>query len=220
MKYKAGMDVLTVGGHRVGRVKAVVMTPRTQEITHLVVERGFLLTEEKVLPLSWIAHVNEQDAVILYKDEDAFDTLPAFTAEAYVPAEEADSGVVFPPAYYYYGGPGMLPLYDIVEPNPSDEAGRRYVETTVENIPDGTVALHMGAEVISRDDQHVGNVEQILADARGENATHFLISKGLFFHTRKLIPASWIDRVAENTVYLSVSAAVLDRLPDYDRVAM
>ena len=59
------MSVYTSDNKKVGDVKCVVVEPSTNEITHLVIEQGFILTEDKVLPIAYIAR---QDDGSLYLD--------------------------------------------------------------------------------------------------------------------------------------------------------
>ena len=56
------------------------------------------------------------------------------------------------------------------------------------NIPEGTIALKEGAKVVTSDDKHVGNVERVFVDASADKATHFLITQGVFFKARKVVP--------------------------------
>lgn len=217
MKFKAGASVYTLDGKKVGRIRNFVMTPRTQEVSHLIVERGFLLTEEKVLPLDWIIRTEENGDVVLREDKTSFKELPTYEEKLFVPREEATDSTltpeVLPDTLYYYGNPGYAPIgYSYP---PAADLQQRYVTQRVENIPDETVALKVGAEVMSRDDKSVGRLEEVLSMEDG-TATHFLIAKGLFFQTRKLVPTEWITRVDGEHVYLSVSARQLERLPDYD----
>jgi uncharacterized protein YrrD len=221
MHFKMGADVHTADGTHVGRVKSVVVTPNTQEVIGLVVERGFLFTEEKVLPFSWVDRVEADDnhRVILTKLKHNFDSLPPFEEKLYVPREEFDQANVdnaIIPAYYPYGAPGYYPSYfasGFVAADPNVDPD--YVQTTIENIPDDAVAVKTGARVFSSDDKNVGSIEQVFTSDSGR-ATHILISKGWFFTTRKLVPTSWISTTTENEVNLSVSSGMLDRLPDYD----
>jgi uncharacterized protein YrrD len=214
MQFKSGAGVITVDGKRVGRIKRVIMTPRSQEVTGLVVERGFLFTVDRVLPLNWVAHTADNGDVILYEDKADFDGLPEYEEKLYIPRDEAEPGdqIDFAEAVYYYGSP----RYGVGYAYPPEAAlAPRYVTRTVENIPDGTVALDIGSDVISTDDQNVGHVEEVITSDSGA-ATHFLVAKGLFFQARKLIPTDWIARVEEKRVLLSVPARLLNRLPDYD----
>ena len=69
---------------------------------------------------------------------------------------------------------------------------------------------------MSSDDKHVGDVERILVDPDTNEVTHFVISQGLLFKDRKLVPIHWVNSVEEDNVYLVVSSTVLDRLPSYE----
>lgn len=68
---------------------------------------------------------------------------------------------------------------------------------------------------MSSDGEHVGDVERLFVDTESNKATHFLISAGLLFKDRKLIPAHWVNSVEEDKVPLAVPARVLERLPAY-----
>lgn len=221
MELRAGTNIYTADNQQVGKVKSVVMTPRDQQISGLVVERGWLFTEEKVLPFDWIDGANDKGDIILRADKREFDDLPPFEDTLYIPREEAQENANYPADVFYYygnpmyiGNPGYMP--PVTAYPASAEAVPRYVEHDIENIPDGTVALAIGADVHSRDDKHVGKLDEVITGSGAHGATHFLISKGLFFLTRKLVPTDWIARVDRNNVYLSVNASLLERLPDYD----
>lgn len=69
--------------------------------------------------------------------------------------------------------------------------------------------------MISADDKHVGNVEQVFTHPQANRATYFMISEGLLLKTRKLVPATWISTLMEDEVHLAVSARVLDQLPEH-----
>ena len=84
-----------------------------------------------------------------------------------------------------------------------------------QNIPEHTVPLKEGADAITVDEKHVGDLERLFVEPDTNSVTHFVISQGLF-KERKLVPAAWVKNVAENKVHLSVSARLLDRLPAYE----
>jgi len=72
-----------------------------------------------------------------------------------------------------------------------------------------------GAEVISADNEYVGEIERVLADAETQSATHLIVASGLIFKSRKLVPTAWVESMGDKAVYLSVSADFLDELPNY-----
>jgi uncharacterized protein YrrD len=214
MQLKQGAQVVTADGHDVGSIDRVVMDPRTKEVTHLVVRKGFLFTEDKVVPLNLIAAATE-DRVRLREDAGDLQALPDFEETHYLPVGEEEvprsytAGYV-PPFYWYppIGVPTAAAGYPgyITQP---------YVTETEQNIPESSVALQAGAKVISADGQEVGSVERILTDPRSDRASHFLISQGLLLKERKLIPITWVDSVGEDKVHLAVGSGLLNALREY-----
>ena len=214
MELKEGTSVFAASGEEVGKINRFVLDPTTNEVTHLVVQKGWLLPEDKVLPISTVSSATDE-RVVLNQVED-LDQLPVFEVTHFVELTDEDayptdaSAYRHAPAYYWYppagyvGYPELGPGYYGLQP----------VETTP-NIPAGTVPLKEGANVMSSDGEHVGDVERLIVDSDTNQATHFLISEGLFFKERKLVPAHWVRSVEEDQVQLSVPSRVLERLPAY-----
>ena len=86
---------------------------------------------------------------------------------------------------------------------------------TETSIPEGRAAIAEGAQVISVEDKHIGNVEQVIANLETNNVTHFVVGKGFLLKEHKLVPAHWVTKVEKDKIYLSVEARLFDRLPDY-----
>lgn len=220
MKLAKDAQVKTAGGRPIGQVDRVVLDPRTKEVTHLVVRKGTLFAEDKVVPLDLVASADEAE-VKLRPDAGDLDRLPQFEATHYVPVDERDqpppsAGTYVPPVYWYppYPAVGWGPLGGWGSHGLADY-GTGYTVRTEKNIPEGTVALAEGARVMSADGQHVGNVEQVLTDPQADRATHFVISKGMLLKTRKLVPAAWITDLMRDEVHLAVNAHLLDELREY-----
>jgi uncharacterized protein YrrD len=227
MELAKGQDIITADGHKVGSIDRVVLNPKTKEVTHIVIEEGFLLKESKVVPISMLGAETKEG--ITLRDEEFLKDLAPFREMDYIPAgvetaetrERGEKQAVeqareypaqFAPRYYWYPPVGVgwwrgLGTTTYVEPE--------YVRTVEFNIPEGTVALEEGAVVISSDDKHIGDVEEILTDPQENRATHFVISRGLLLKERKLIPTQWVSTILEEEVYLSVSSDLVDGLPDY-----
>lgn len=211
MDYKQGSSVYADNGDDVGTVDRVVMDPRTNEVTYLVVRKGVLFTEDKVLPISLVASSND-DGVILKANAGNLDELPVYEETYYVPLDDAD------PAGRVDASTDVRPLYmypPVGGPLTYVPAGYNpgFVAQTTTNIPEGDVAIRNGANIISQDDQHVGDVSEVKTS--GDKATHLVISQGLLFKSHKLIPVDWISEVDDNEVHLAVTANMLKTLPDY-----
>jgi len=211
-QYEEGAEVVTADGQEVGQVDRVVLNPSTKGVTHLVVRKGLLFKTDKVIPIEWVREANAEKVVLDVHTKD-LDDLPEFEFTQYVDVatqDLADFGYSanFPRPVYWYppytlsGGFGGYPYP--MQP----------VET-VKNIPEDTVALKEGAEVVTTDGRKAGSIERIIVDSKTNQATHFLVSSGLIQKERKVIPASWVEDVEEDKVHLRISSEMMERLPDY-----
>jgi uncharacterized protein YrrD len=214
VQFKEGAKVVTADGERVGTIDRVVLEPDTKEVTHLVVQKGFLFAEDKVVPMSLIGPATE-DQVTLREDAGDLEKLPDFQESHYIPVDRgpvpAAGGVrwarplyIYPPLGASWTSPGYAP-YTMPQ----------YVAKTEEHIPEGTVALKEGARVISSDEKHIGNIERIFTDPQEDRATHVLISEGLILKEKKLIPTGWMTNVLEDEVHLAVDSDFVEGLPEY-----
>ncbi|RIK42450.1 MAG: hypothetical protein DCC55_08765 [Chloroflexi bacterium] len=219
MQLKDGATVYTADGQTVGSIDRVVIDPRTDEVTHIVVRQGFFFTEDKVVPTDLIDVATEEE-VRLRADVEDLDDLPRFEERYYIPPEDfsgAEGEMGYPVGYarpyYWYPpvGAAGLGYYGGAYGYPTAP----YVTHTVLNIPEGTIALQEGARVISADGKEVGNVEEVVTDANIERATHLLITEGWLFTEKRLIPVDWIKDVAEDEIRLAVSSRTLEQVPEY-----
>lgn len=228
MKLTKGKDIITAGGDKAGSIERVVLDPETKEVSHIVIEKGFLFTDSKVVPISMLGAETKEG--IILRDGEYLENLAPFRETEYVPAgletpetrERDEKQPVekareyparFAPRYYWYPPVGIgwwrgLGTTAYVKPE--------YVRIVEFNIPEGTIALEEGAAVIGSDDKHIGDVEEILTDPQENRATHIVISTGLLLKERKLVPTQWVSTMLEEEVYLSVSSDVVDGLPAYE----
>jgi uncharacterized protein YrrD len=218
MQFKENAEVLTSAGDKLGRIDRVVIDPKSNELTHLVVKKGVLFTTDKVVPLDKV-DTADGDQVVLKEGPADPDDFPDFEETHYVPIDQArayakrDLGGLRPLAWYYPlpGGAwwrrrmGGYPGY----PDPP------YTRRTELNIPADTVPLEEGARVVSSDDEHVGDVERVYVGEDKQRVTHLLISQGLISKVRRLIPTMWVEHVLTDRVRLSVSRDFVEGLPEY-----
>lgn len=224
MQFKQGTHVYTSENQDAGTIDRVVLDPQNDEVVGLVVRKGWLFTEDKVVPISMVASATE-DRVSLHHSEATLDDLPEFEASYYVPATEddyRDDTVIrstpyaaplynYPPVGTAWWGFGAYVDYPPIVPE------QDYVQRVQSNIPEGTVAVKEGARVVSQDGKHVGNVEEIFTDAATNRVTHLVISQGLVFKDRKLIPSNWVKEAGEEEIVLTVNTNLVNSLPEYER---
>src|SRR5262245_19964746 len=130
MRFKQNTSVSTATSQGVGHIDRVVIDPTTKRVTHLVVRQGQLFTDERVVPVDFIAAA-AADHITLCPEVSDLHTLPKFEERQYLRVTETDrrtaAGYGYPPA------------------------GSQYAKQVRQNIPEGTVALREGAKVITDD---------------------------------------------------------------------
>jgi uncharacterized protein YrrD len=216
MELKEGTSVYAPNGDEVGKINRFVMDPMTNEVTHVVIQKGWLLPEDKVLPMDMIRRATDERVERISGAGD-FDQWPPFEEQHFIGWGEREKGATgyppeqYVPSYIWYPPYGVTgyPAYGV------GQFGWPPSETT-QNIPSDTVALKEGVDVVSSDDEEVGDIERVIVDPQTNRATHFLISEGMLFKERKVIPMSWVSTVEEDKVCLAVPADLLERVPAYE----
>lgn len=230
MELKRGAGVYAPDGKKVGTVERIVLDPQSREVTHIVVDKGLFFREDKLVPLSLLGPTTE-DRVTLREGEYSFEDLPPYRETEFVPAEaekpeirevpseqqrQAPQPIRLVRPYYWYPPLGIGWWTGMRYPGGIDS---EFVRITEINIPEGTVALKAGAQVIGSDDRRIGNVDEVMTDPETERVSHFVISEGLILKEKKLIPAHWVRSLLEDQVFLSVPSGVVEDLPEYQEAA-
>ncbi len=208
MELKKGRTIFDADGEKVGDISRVVLDPQTLDVSHVVVEKGFLFKEDHVVPAAAIKFSDDDGA---YLDPTATaDDFPPFeertylgfdpVSRGYAPAAEAPAMIFFPPV-----GSWGVPEY---------VGERTNVPAVVRNIPEGSVALEPGAEVRSADGEKLGDVAEVLTAGDTGHTTHLVIEEGMFFKHRKTIPMTWVASLTDDHVRLAVNADVVERVPE------
>jgi uncharacterized protein YrrD len=219
VELKEGMSVETRDGKELGRINRFVLNPETNEVTHIVVQKGWLLPEDKVVPFDMISSATN-DKLVLSQEVRDFDELPPFEENHYIPANdttmirdrmERSPAYLRRAGYYWYPPHGYLgyPAYGLAA------YGWPWTET-VQNIPVDTVPLKEGTNVMSADRKYIGDIERLLIEPNSNKATHLVVTQGTFFKDRKLVPVNWIHSVTADEVQLMMPTDLLERLPGYE----
>ena len=214
MRFIKGAEVFTATGDKVGTISRIVIDAKTRDVTDIVVERGALLSkDEKVIPVGLVDLENE-DRIVLRETNQSVDDFLDYETTHYVPVESAGAPYENVEATYWYPPVNFqlqMPRAGLVS-----EAVPDHVVQTETSIPEGRVAISEGAEVLSADDKHIGNVEQVIANSESNTVTHFVIGKGILLKEHKLVPAFWVSSMDGDKLRLSVQSSLFDRLPDYN----
>lgn len=200
--------VFTAHDVYVGKVDRIVIDPLTHMVTHIVVRKGILFPEDKVIPTDEIATATEE-RINLGRDVDP-DVLPAFIEHHYVPldefeqAQEAADGSTTLPSVWYGPLGIMTPVY---------ESTMRAV--TERNVPDRTVALEPGVPVYATGQHDIGRFEEVIMTDMGM-ATHIVISQDGFNPVRRAVPINWIETISETKVVLGTTEHMVRSIRPFD----
>ena len=214
MEINRNAEVYIKNEKKAGSIERVVIDPKTKEITHVVVDKGFLFSDDRMVPVTLIEKATE-NRIDLKVDEDELDELQEFEETFHIPAKQVDrilheghtrrvrSYVAYPPydANWWIRGGYPLPPY---------------VTHTVRFIPEGTVALKEGAKVVTSDDESIGKVESLLTEPSENRVTHMVVSQGFISEKKILIPSIWISMVMEDEIHLVVDSGLTESLPEYE----
>jgi hypothetical protein len=171
------------------------------------------LKEEKVIPIG-LVDLESEDRIVLRSTNQGVDDFLNYETTHYVPVDQPGGSHESVDVAYWYPplNPHIqTPMASVFDGNPGNQ-----VSQTQSSIPEGRIAIAEGAQVVSADGKHVGNVETVIANSDSNTITHFVIGKGFLLKEHKLVPAFWVDTVKEDKIHLSVEATLFDRLPDYN----
>jgi uncharacterized protein YrrD len=214
MHLKKGAMVFSSDNEEIGSIDRVVLNPVTREVTHIIISKGFLFTQDKVVPVKCIESTTDERVVLKEKASTITEEMPQFEETHYVPIHSdkyyIEKRGKWPKMFYYYPPVGITWDFYGYPLSP-------YYLKTDKNIPQNTVALEEGAKIKSVDGKYVGNVDQVLTEAKTDKITHLVISSGLLFKERKLVPISWVSDVEEDKVTLAVESDFLEKLDEYSQ---
>ncbi len=223
MKLAKNAEVYSSDGEKIGLLDRVVLDPGTKEVTHLVVEKGILFTTNKVIPIQYV-NTEVGDQITLSKAADELQDLPSYDKSAYISSDVAEdlkndkelrTVYWYPPLATTWWATGAG-LYQTSTPQ---YVRKEYLAKMKNVIPDGTIALEEGADVIGADDEKLGSVERVIVESTENRATHIVVGSGLFMKEFKLVPTLWIKDVVEDKVYTTVRSDFFESLPEHELVA-
>jgi uncharacterized protein YrrD len=206
-QFHRNATILSAEGKPVGSIERVVVNPQTHVLTDIIVSTGDNSNpEEKVVPVELVDETADGH-IVLREEAGVLEGCPPFEERKQVPAESespADEEESPPVGYHIL----TSPIKSLSEEESSTRIER--------NIPDGTVAMKEGAQVVSAEGKAIGHVERILIDPTVDQITHLLVTSGLLLKQARLIPINWVMYLGEDSIHLRVkrdSVEALDPIP-------
>src|SRR5512139_1742772 len=194
-----GSKVLCADGKE-GKSTADVVDPVTKAVTHIaVVEKSMLHGEDRLVPIDKVEKTS-RDTIHLNCSMEEVLEMPAFTSTRYLEIDNGEAG-------YAYSTPYMSMHGEFYDAQP------HYVTVQDQLLPEGQVAVQRGM-LVEASDGPVGEVGELLIDPETRRVSHFLLMKGHLWGKKEIaIAVSEIERGDEDTIYLKIDKAAIEKLP-------
>ncbi len=178
----------------------VIGDPINHQVTHLVVKSLKPHSREYLVPFDAVEDTMPQ-LIKLKCTRDEMEKMDPFVEEEYlrtnIPSYLTWPNIV-PDSYLYTANKDEVPVY---------------VNVKHQNVPMGEIAVWRGAKVEATDG-YVGQIDELLIDAKNMQVTHLVLSERHIFEQREItIPVSQIERVYQETIYLKLDRKSIEALP-------
>jgi uncharacterized protein YrrD len=179
-----------------GQSVRVVIDPKDERVTHIVVKENTGSHTERLVPAELIRQTNGKQ-IYLSCSRQEFSSMDEFFQVEFLTFDESRYG-------YSATGYALWPE-EIVE--------KKTKKVEHENISPSERVLHSGARVYARDGR-IGNVDEFLVETEGIFITDIVIHSGHLWGKRTIkIPVSQVERVVEDRIYLKLNKEEVRDLP-------
>jgi uncharacterized protein YrrD len=187
-----------------GRSTYVVLDPKTQRVSHVVVQEKGLANVEYLVPLEEILESSPNQIKLRVTKRELIE-MPQFMQHDYQSTEsKVATGMAYDPIIEMYDGYALWPYEGMESMTMASEH---------EVIPSGEIALKRGSHVVATDGT-VGRIDEFLTDPVGNKITHIVLHEGRLWGQKDVtIPLDQIDRMEEDKVYLKLDKQAVGRLP-------
>lgn len=207
-----GSHLFTADREDLGTVRGFVIEPASRDVSHILVEKGIFFTNDRVVPIEAIDHVEDED-VFLGTDVDP-STLPGFFREHYTPVDEETRIGLDAPAGYMWRYPityaGPFPNYPAYPMPPGAPARRTVSEPSIRDKLADSNVIGGRTPVLSKNGEKVGTVSEVQVDEEGQ-LSHLVVDLG-FLSDEKVLPVHWIETIGSDGVQLAVSNTAVESL--------
>lgn len=189
-----------------GKLSKLIVDPESLTITDLIVDRGLLHSEERVVPVSDVERANE-DYVYLSISKGELDDYPPYrTYEVDVIGRESSKktmGSNALPTYISTFGPVMTRGYI---PVLHQQRVHRNVGPDLEVIARGTSVCN------SQED--LGSIDHMIVSVDSGKLTHLVLDRGLFSNS-VILPVAVAEKVDQGKILVDVESDEVDQFPEY-----
>jgi len=189
-----------------GELLKVVVDPRKERVTDLIVQRGFLFKTDRVLPVSVVERATGQDIYLSvsseevgdypeYREMDFREPAPGWGQTERYKAEHTRCWL------RPWGPVCHEPVVPMVQ------------QRVHENVPSALEVIERGTPVLNATGE-IGQVDHVLSDRESSEITYLVVRKGLV-PDYPIVPASAIEHVSEDGITVDITDEALEELPHY-----
>jgi osmotically-inducible protein OsmY/uncharacterized protein YrrD len=206
-QFKFAIGAKVYGGENpCGKLRKVVVDPHTNQVTDLIVERGFLKKTGRVLPVSAVERTEDQGIYLDVACDDLENYLEYRQVDFTKPAPgwgrtepyKAEHTVCRPDLYMTICTEAVVPRV-------------RY--RVHEGIPSTSEVIQAGTPVKTIDGD-LGKVDHVLVNSWSGQITHLVVRKGLI-PQYPVIPIDMVENVSEESIFVKKREKELEGLPRY-----
>lgn len=183
-----------------GQSRYVILDPANATITHVVVGEPEMFAATRLVPLNYVSE-GSPELIRLKCTRAELAVLPQFSEYEHVGLE-----VPYPTyaASEFWMGP-LAAYWPILYPKER------------QHVPKGELSIRRG-ERVEATDGHLGSVDEFLIEPVSGRITHLILRENhLWAHRDVVIPASAIDRIKQDTVFLKLNKEHIAALPSFRR---
>ena len=179
---------------RAGRLENIILNPKTERVTYLVVRGNDLQNTERLVPERLVKDATH-DTVFLSISKKKFEGMKNFIQEEYIPSNI--TLYMAEQAGWNMGTPAAV-----------------FVER--EAVPAGGLLVHKGAKVFATDG-HAGKVDDFLVEKKTGRITHLILLEGHLWGKKDIsVPVNQIDRYEDGNIFLTIDKSGVEALPVID----
>ena len=179
---------------KIGRLENIILNPKTERVTYLVVRGNDLQNTERLVPERLVKEASH-DTVFLSINKKKFEGMKNFIQEEYIPSN--------------------ITLY-MAEQAGWDMGTPASVFVEHEAVPAGGLIVHKGAKVLATDG-HAGRVDDFLVEKKTGRITHLILLEGHLWGKKDIsVPVNQIDRYEDGNIYLKIDKNGVEALPVID----
>ena len=212
-----GAHVESAEGKDLGRLNSIVVDPRDNEVTHIVVnagphfpEPGFGAPELINVPIDEMADAGE-DKVVLGCSRDEFRNLPPYVDRDFTPAPSGaqDAGRADPAHRLWNTGVAIAASFA------SLLTGIAVPAETVRKASFEREILNDAPVWRQEPHTHIGDVERVLVEEETDEIKELVIRRGGLFHEDVVLPMEYVTEIQDGVVHVQITDEELRGLQGY-----